>query len=263
VLLAELDADGGGLALRAGADPHAGSLLGLARALRRGDQELEQLFPRWLAGGERGWPQILLGPPEPSPPRELAEPGVIHAVIDFLAARFELVVCDIGQRLHHSGRADLAVRLHHDALVRAHSVVLVLGTRPDQLQSGFRQLELLLDDLGVACERLRIVVNAQPAAAAGSGAETAAAITHALDERQLAVDAWLPWDGRSLRAALRLGQPLTLARQRGRYARAVRQLLESMLTATAESASATQGDAWSGPDAAPEARLEEVALPWR
>jgi MinD-like ATPase involved in chromosome partitioning or flagellar assembly len=255
VLLAELDGDGGALALRAGADPQAGSVLGVARALRRGDQELEQLLPGWLAGGERGWPQVLLGPPELLPPRELGDPGVIHDVIDFLAARFELVVCDVGQRLHHSGQPDLAVRLHRDTLVRADAVVLVLGARPDQLQSGFRQLELLLDDLGVAGERLRIVVNAQPAAAAG--AETAAAISQALDDRQLTVDAWLPWEARAARAALRVGQPLALARPRGRYARAVRRLVESLLLAPSEAVQAV------APAAASAAQSREVALPWR
>jgi MinD-like ATPase involved in chromosome partitioning or flagellar assembly len=197
----------------------------------------------------------LLGPPEPLSARELGDPGVVHDVIDFLAARFELVVCDVGQRLHHSGQPDLAVRLHRDTLVRADAVVLVLGARPDQLHSGFRQLDLLLDDLGVAGERLRVVVNAQAAAAAG--AETAAAISQELDDRQLRVDAWLPWEARSARAALRVGLPLALARPRSRYARAVRRLVESMLVAPSEPVKALD----TGPAGPAQAR--EVALPWR
>ena len=95
VLLAELDGDGGQLALRLDADPQQGSLLGLARALQRDEPELQALVSGWLVGGERGWPRVLLGPPDPQ--RSLAEvvpPGVPQRLLDVLAEQFALVVCD-------------------------------------------------------------------------------------------------------------------------------------------------------------------------
>lgn len=263
VLLAECDGDDGALAVRADADPQQGSLLGLARALQRGDAELEQLFPRWLAGGERGWPQLLLGAPDPQRTLdEIVAPGGVPALVGFLADRFELVVCDVGHRLARAGEPDPAVRLHRDLLVAADAVLLVLGARPDQLHDGFRQLGLLLDELAIPQERLRVVVNGQPAAAAPGSADAVAAITHALEERELTVDAWLPWDARALRASLRLGLPLALARPRGRYAKAVRRLLDAIVASTAEQADESESEETVNIPAAAEA-VAEVALPWR
>src|SRR5207247_10707430 len=97
VLLAEFDGDGGQLALRLGADPHAGSLLGAARALRRNDPELRQLLSGWLAGGQRGWPHVLLAPPDPQRPlAEVVVPGLAQGLVDLLAEQFALLVCDLG-----------------------------------------------------------------------------------------------------------------------------------------------------------------------
>lgn len=263
VLLAECDGDDGALAVRADADPQQGSLLGLARALQRGDPELEQLFPRWLAGGERGWPQLLLGAPDPQRTlHEIVAPGGVPALVGFLADRFDLVVCDVGHRLARTGEPDPAVRLHRDLLVAADAVLLVLGARPDQLHDGFRQLGLLLDELAIPQERLRVVVNGQPAAAAPGSADTVAAITHALEERELTVDAWLPWDARALQASLRLGLPLALARRRGRYAKAVRRLLDAIVASTVEQAREPESEETVDIPAAAEA-VAEVALPWR
>lgn len=263
ILVAECDGDEGALAVRADGDPQQGSLLGLARALQRGDPELEQLFPRWLAGGDRGWPQLLLGAPDPQRTlHEIVAPGGVRALVGFLADRFDLVVCDVGHRLARTGEPDPAIRLHRDLLVAADAVLLVLGARAEQLYDGFRQLALLVDELGIPQERFRVVVNGQPAAAAPGSAETVAAITHALEERELTVDAWLPWDVRALRASLRLGLPLALARPRGRYARAVQRLLDAIVTPTVEQTHASESDeivdAPTGVEAA-----AEVALPWR
>lgn len=264
VLLAECDGDEGALAVRADADPQQGSLLGLARALQRGDPELEELFPRWLAGGERGWPQLLLGAPDAQRTlHEIVAPGGVPALVGYLAERFDLVVCDVGQRLARAGEPDPAVRLHRDLLVAADAVLLVLGVRPEQLHDGFRQLALLLDDLAIPPGRLRVVVNGQPGAAASGSSDTVAAITHALDERELGVEAWLPWDERALRASLRLGLPLALARRRGRYARAAQRLLNAIVAPSHERGRTSARESTVEAPAAAAEAVGEVALPWR
>jgi MinD-like ATPase involved in chromosome partitioning or flagellar assembly len=261
VLLAEFDGDGGSLALRAGADPFRGSLVGLARAMQRGDPELDALFPRWLARGVEGWPHILVGSTEPQPvPAEFAKPGAVCAAVDFLADRFGLVVCDVGQRLSRASEPDSAVRMHRDVVVRADAVMLVIGARPDQLQAGFYQLELLLDELGVVPERLRIVINRQTGAC---DAATADAITRALDEQHLTVDAWLPWDERALRNSLRLGLPLALARPRGRYARTLQSLVAATLSTGASETSLREEIDLTPSAATATSGAGEVALPWR
>ena len=63
-VLVELDALGGGLDLRLGADPRQGSLLGLARAVAAGDGALGELLERWLTVRE-GWPPVLVGAARP------------------------------------------------------------------------------------------------------------------------------------------------------------------------------------------------------
>jgi hypothetical protein len=249
--------------VRADADPQQGSLLGLGRALHRGDPELDELFPRWLVGGERGWPQLLLGAPDPQRTlHEIVAPGGVRALVGFLADRFDLVVCDVGHRLVRMGEPDPAVRLHRDLLVSADAVLLVLGGRPEQLHDGFRQLGLLLDELALAPERLRIAVNAQPATSTHASADSVAAIAHALEERELAVDIWLPWDAGALRASLRLGLPLAVARRRGRYARAVERLLDATVAPSGEDAPEPEPDDVVQAPATAEA-VAEVALPWR
>ena len=157
------------------------------------------------------------------------------------------------------------MRLHRDLLVSADAVVLVLGQRQEQLRSGFGQLELLLDELSIPVERLRVVVNGQGAPGASASAETVAAITRELAERELAVDAWLPWDARALRASVRLGLPLAIARPRGRYAKAVRQLVDSLLvpTSTAQPLTSKRRLSRSEVEAHEAEPVREVALPWR
>jgi Flp pilus assembly CpaE family ATPase len=265
VLLAELDGDGGHLALRLDADPQQGSLLGLARALRRNEPETRELLARWLVGGERGWPRVLLGPPDPQ--RNLSDlvvPGVAQELVDLLAEEFALVVCDVGCRLARGEEPDAAVRLHRDVLVAADAVVLALGMRQEQLRAGFGQLELLLNELSIPVERLRVVVNGQGAPGASASADTVAAISRELGEQGLTVDAWLPWDARALRASVRLGLPLAVARTRGSYARALQRLVESVLVPTTVQPLTRKRRL--RPAAAPAVEtgaVGEVALPWR
>lgn len=264
VVLAEFDGDGGHLGLRLDADPQQGSLLGLARALRRDDPELRELLSGWLAGDARGWPPALIGVPDPQ--RNLSEvvaPGVTAALLGLLAEEFALVVCDVGYRLARADEPDAAVRLHRDVLAAADAVVLVLGQRQEQLHAGFRQLELLVDELGVPIERLRVVVNGQAGVGAGANAETVAAVTRELAERELSVDAWLPWDAKSLRSSVRLGVPLAAARPRGRYARTLRGFAESMLVPTAAQSLPREQRARAPADVTVDVGSREVALPWR
>jgi Flp pilus assembly CpaE family ATPase len=265
VLLAEFDGDGGQLALRLGADPHAGSVLGAARALRRNDPELRELLSRWVAGGERGWPHVLLAPPDPQRTLdEVVVPGLTQGLVDLLAEQFALLVCDLGHRLTRSDQPDAAVRLHRDLLVCADVVVLVLGQRQEQLRTGFAQLQLLLDELSIARERIRVVVNGQGAPGASTTAETVAAISRELDEHGLCVDAWLPWDKRALRASVRLGLPLAGARPRGQYARTLQRLLDSVLIpTTAKPLPRKPKPRTSTPEVVEDRAVREVALPWR
>jgi Flp pilus assembly CpaE family ATPase len=265
VLLAELDGDGGQLALRLDADPQQGSLLGLARALRRNEPEVRELLSRWLVGGERGWPQVLLGPPDPQRTlSDLVVPGVAQGLLDLLTDEFALVVCDVGSRLARGGEPDAAVRLHRDVLVAADAVVLVLGQRQEQLHAGFGQLELLLDELSIPVERLRVVVNGQGAPGAAASADTVAAITRELGKQGLTVDAWLPWDAKALRASVRLGVPLALARSRGNYAERLERLADSVLVpTTAQPLTRKQRLRPAASAVANSGAVAEVALPWR
>ena len=265
VLLAEFDGDGGQLALRLDADPQQGSLFGLARALRRNEPELRELLSRWLAGGQRGWPRVLLGAPDPQRTlSDLVAPGVAQGLLDLLADEFALVVCDVGSRLARGGEPDAAVRLHRDVLVAADAVVLVLGQRQEQLHAGFGQLELLLDELSIPVERLRVVANGQGAPGAAGSADTVAAITRELGEQGLTVDAWLPWDAKTLRASVRLGVPLALARPRGNYAKGLQRLVDSVLVPTTAQPLTRKRLLRPAASAVVESStVAEVALPWR
>jgi len=142
----------------------------------------------------------------------------------------------------------------------------VIGAREQELHTGRHQLELLIDQLGIKREQLRIAISGLGAAGAGSKTELEAALNPELAELRLAVDAWLPYDGRAATRARRSGTPLALARRRGRYTRALRALLEELLLPSqpvprerktrlpiptpVAAASEPVGD-------------EEVALPWR
>jgi hypothetical protein len=267
-LLVELDALGSGLDLRLGADPRQGSLLGLVRAVAAGDGALGELLERWVTARE-GWPPVLLGPPEREQSLdELAEPGAAASALRALASAYPLAIADVGFLLSEGAEPGPAGRLHREAVVAADSVLLVLGARDEQLRAGLAQLDALLA-LGVAPERLRVVVNG----AGGPGASTRSALEQVvprkLAERRFALDGWLPWDGRALARARRTGLPLAVARRRGGYARALARLLDELFLPVAPEPRERKlrlVPPLPRPHAAAEEAQpeeEEVALPWR
>ncbi len=226
-VLVELDALGGGLDLRLGADPREGSMLGLARAVRAGDGALGELLERWLAVRE-GWPPVLVGAPDPVQAlSELARPGVVAGALRALAARYPLVVGDVGFLLTEGEEAGPACRLHREAVVGADSVLLVLGAREEQLRAGLDQLDSLLA-LGIPPERLRVVVNGVGGPGAVSANALEGVVHRQLAERRFALDARLSWDGRALARSRRTGLPLSRARPRGAYAGALGRLLDEL-----------------------------------
>jgi Flp pilus assembly CpaE family ATPase len=265
-LLVELELLDSTLALRLGVDPQRGSLLGLVRG-QAVDGSLPDLLARWTTAGDRGWPPALVAPPDPRLHLdELARPGAIRSALEAAASVYPLVVADVGALLALPGELPKAVRVHREALLTADAVLLVIGAREQQLRAGRAQLTLLLDELGIKRERLRIAVSGLGAPGAGNKTELETALNPELAELRLAVDAWLPYDARAAVRARRSGSPLAIARPRGRYARALRGLLEQLLlpsqpvprerktrlpvTVPAASMSAAPLD-------------EEVSLPWR
>jgi MinD-like ATPase involved in chromosome partitioning or flagellar assembly/CheY-like chemotaxis protein len=265
VLLVELDADGSRIARRLGVDPHEGSLLGLVRALAAGEDDPAALLPHWIVTGSRGWPAVLPGLPDPT--RDLDQttaPALAERLLETLSAAYPLVVCDLGHRLGRGG-GDSAVSLQRDVAVVADALVNVVGSRPDQLDAGLAQLDLLLDELRVAPERLRVVVNGQTGARSPRRAAGAAVLTRALAGRGLTVDAWLPFDARAHRAALRGGLPLALASRRGAYAQGVAELARTILLPDLPRPAARKLRLLPRAAGAPGPALagEEVALPWR
>ncbi len=260
-VLAELDALGGGLDLRLGADPGNGSLLGVARAVRGGDDALSELLERWLTVRD-GWPPVLVGAPDPEiSVGELVDPGVVAATLRALALIHPLIVADVGFLLaEHAGPA---CRIHREAVVTADAVLLVLGAREEQLRSGLDQLDLLLG-LGVEPQRLRVIVNGTGGPGASTRSTLEPVINVQLAERRIALDAWLPWDGRALGRAQRTGLSLGIARRRGPYARALGRLLEELFLPVAPAPRERKLRL-----VAPQARIEEieeareVALSWR
>ncbi len=222
-VLVEIDALGGGLDVRLGADANEGSLLGLIRAANGGGVQGE-LVERWLTE-PAGWPAVLLGAPEPQSLIELAQPGAMTRALASLASLYPLTVCDVGAFLT-DGLA--AAALHREALIAADAVLLVLGARDTQLRHGLRQLDLLLGTLGISPESLRVIANGIGAPGTASRSAITQTITAHLAERGVTVDAWLPWDTCGLTRAQRRGTPLATARQRSRYSRAITRLLEEL-----------------------------------
>ena len=262
-VLVELDALGGGLDLRLGADSRQGSLLGLTRAVRGGDGALGDLLERWLTTRE-GWPPVLVGAPDPElSVGELARPGVVAATLRALASVHPLVIADVGFLLAEGEHAGPACRVHREAVVAADAVLLVLGAREEQLRAGLDQLDSLLA-LGILPQRLRVAVNG----VGGPGATTRSALEHVINgqlaERRIALDAWLPWDGRALARAQRTGFSVGVARRRGPYARALGRLLEELFLPVAPAP--RERKLRLVPPQARSEELEEereVALPWR
>jgi len=265
-LLLELDLVEGALALRLGADPQHGSLLGLIRAH---GGSLRELLGHWTTDAAHGWPAVLVAPPDtPAHIEELAQPGAIRAALDAAASVYPLVVADVGALLALPGELAKAVRAQREALIAADAVLLVIGGREDQLRAGRAQLTVLLDELGIPRDRLRIAVSGIGAAGAGSKHELEQAIAAELAELRLSVDAWLPYDARAATRARRSGAPLAIARTRGRYARALRGLLDELLLPTQPVPRERKTRLpIAVPSAAPTVTVaqadEEVALPWR
>jgi Flp pilus assembly CpaE family ATPase len=273
-LLLELDLVDGALALRLGADPQHGSLLGLARA-READGSLDDLLQRWTAAGEHDWPHVLVAPPDVEAHiDELAQPGVIRAALDAAASVYPLVVADVGALLSLPGELPKVLRVHREALLAADAVLLVIGAREQQLRAGRAQLTLLLDELGIPRDRLRIAIAGLAGAGVSGKRELEQAVADELAELRLAVDAWLPYDARAAKRARRTGAPLALARSRSRYTRALSSLMEQLflpsqpvprerklrlpisLPTGAPMKTATPPTTTTDVD-------EEVALPWR
>ena len=264
LLLSELDGDGGQLALRLGADPREGSLLGLVRALKANEPEPEVLLAHWLVEAGRGWPPVLLGPPDsPADLAETTDPGLVERLLAVLAASFPLVVCDLGQRLRRGVEPDASTRLHRDVLVAADAVVQVIGSRQEQARAGLAQTELLLEELAIAPERLRVVVNGQPGCVLPRSADTAAVVSQELARFGLVVDAWVPFDEKALRASTRLGLPLALARPKGPYAGALRELVSAVLLPSTPQPLARKRRLRPAVEPAARPPQEEVSLPWR
>ena len=264
-VLVEVDALAGGLDLRLGADPRQGSLLGLVRAVAAGDGALGELLERWLTTRE-GWPPVLVGAPDPEHAlAELAQPGAAAGALHALASEYPLTVCDLGFLLAEGDEAGPACRAHREAVVAADAVLLVVGARDEQLRAGLAQLDALLS-LGIPPERLRVALNGVggPGTAARSTLEQI--VPGELAERRFALDAWLPWDGRALARAQRLGLPLARARPRGRYARAPARLLEQLFLPVAPAPRERKLRLVPPVPHKVEPRPEperEVALPWR
>jgi Flp pilus assembly CpaE family ATPase len=228
-VLMEADALGGSLAARLGVDPGDGSIMGLIRATQAGEDGLRDLIERWLIQPD-GWPHVLLGPSDPHTIGELARPGMMTAALDALASLYPLVVCDVAFLLTDGQQQP--VHLHREALINADAVLLVIGSRESQLHAGLRQLDLLLDTLGVPAERVRIVVGQ----AGGPSSADKRAITNTiaarLAERGVNIDAWLPWDRRGAKRAEQQGRPIALARRHGPYARTTKSLLDELFLTT-------------------------------
>ena len=226
-VLVELDALGGALDIRLGADPGHGSIVGLLRAVQAGEGALGELIERWVIEGD-GWPSVLLGPPDPQTLTESAQPGAVARALDALATLYPLVVCDIGFALSGHEQIPTAARIHREALLGADAVLLVLGARDAQLRDGARQLQTILGRLALPAERLRILVNGLGAPSSSHRETIVLTLADPLAEHGVSVDAWLSWDARGARRAQRQGKPLALARPRGAYARALLGLLDEL-----------------------------------
>lgn len=266
VLLAEFDADGGRLGVRLGLDDSGDALLGLTRALQAGETGVATLLPHWIAGEHDGWSAVLAAPSaDVGGLAELADAGVAARVLDVLTASFPLVVCDVGQRLRCGGASDLAARLHREVVTAADALILVLGARPEQRREGLAQADLVLDELGLRPELVRVAVNGQPGLRAPrTDADGDGALTAALAARGLTIDAWLPFDERALRAALRRGAPLATAAPRGAYAGALAQLAAALLLPSLPRPAARKRRLTPQAEPSERARdVREVVLPWR
>lgn len=269
-LLVELDLLGdGGLALRLGCDPAQGSLLALLRATATGEPALGELVGRWLVS-RSGWPPVLLAPADPGQViAELDQPGAIRTGLEALADAYPLVVADIGFLLSLPGGVGAVGRCHREALLAADAVVLTVGAHEAQLDAGLAQLDLLLDELDIPRERIRVVCNGVGGPGAIPRLQLEQTLTIGLRERELAADALIPWDARALSKAVRTGLPLATAHPHGGYARTLRRLLDTLFlpgTPVARNRKrllSSPARTAAEPEQSFEREDEEVVLPWR
>jgi Flp pilus assembly CpaE family ATPase len=259
--LVELDLLGGSFDIRLGADPQQGSILGLARALEAGAPAVAELLERWLTV-RPGWPPVLLGrPADGQALAELSRPGVVATCLGALAETAPLTVVDVGFLLGELDEVPLLAQAHREALVSADAVLLVLGARDQQLRAGLSQLDLLLLELELVPERLRVVLNGVGAPGANSLHAVEQTLVERLATHELTLDARLPWDGKALAQGTRQGLPLATARERSAYGRAVAGLLDELFLPQAPTPKGRKRKL-TRPQASTVA-LEEVALPWR
>lgn len=260
-LLVEVDALGPSLDVRLGADAHNGSLAGVVRAVQNDAPDLRDLVDRWLV--ERaGWAPTMLGAPDPV--RDLAGSGSAAGAVRALAQLHPLVVCDVGFLIaaDDPDRVSSIARAHRETISVADAVVLVVGARDVQMRHGLHQLTELTEGLGVAPERLRVVVNGVGAPGAAARLEVEDVLLPRLAELRLGVDGWLPWDSRALTNARKQGVPLASAHMlHSRYRRALEQLLDDLFLPAAPVARRHRHRLTVAPTSANTS--EEVAVPWR
>jgi hypothetical protein len=260
-VLVEVDALGPSLDVRLGADARDGSLAGVARAVQGEEPGLHDLVARWLV--ERpGWAPTLLGAPDPV--RDLARPGSAADAIRALARLHPLVICDVGFLIaaDDPDHVSTIARVHREAISVADAVLLVVGARDVQLRHGIGQPTELTDGLGVGADRLRVVVNGVGAPGAAAREEIQAALLPRLAEHRLAVDGWLPSEGRGIASARKQGLPLAGARVlHGGYRRALEQLLDDLFLPVTPVPRSHRHRLTATPTHT--STSEEVVLPWR
>ena len=179
------------------------------------------------------------------------------------------MVADVGFLLALPGGVGAVGRCHREALLAADAVLLTVGAREAQLDAGLAQLDLLLDELDIPRERIRVVCNGVGGPGAIPRPQLEQTLTIGLRERELAADALIPWDARALSKAVRTGLPLAASHPRGGYARTLRRLLDTLFlpgTPVARSRKrllSSPARPAVEPELAVEREDEEVALPWR
>lgn len=261
-VLVDLDMLASGLDVRLGADSQQGSLLGLARATCTGEQALGELLDRWLVKRD-GWPAVLLAPPGIDQAlQELAQPGAIAGAVSALRHHFGLTILDVGFLLSGNG-GELAAdaRVHREALIAADAVLLVLGAREAHQRAGLKQLDLLLHQLAIPPDRLRIALTGIDGPGGCSERALSETLLPRLAEHGLSADAWLTWDSKALERTRRTGAPLAASRPRGRYAKVLGHLLDQIFLPTGPVQ--PRKHRFVVPAQPQPAGEEEVALPWR
>ena len=271
-LLVELDLLGdAGLALRLGSRPEPGLA---ARAAARNRRPAS---PPWRAARalarhpQPAGRRCCSHPPEPEQViDELDQPGAIRAGLDALAdavpargRRRRLPARAAGR--HRPGRA-LPPRSARSPPTRS---FLCSARARRNSTPGLAQLDLLLDELGIPRERMRVVCNGVGGPGAIPRPQLEQTLTIGAARARTRRRRLVPWDARALakrshRAAARAAHP------RGGYARALRRLLDTLFLPGAPVARGRKRlldpaarERRSQPEPSASREDEEVALPWR